>query len=120
MTYIPYGEGIYKEKYLDEKDKELIKGWELATEEIETFFDNADDETITGLKTIDNIVREIDENTKQALLEWMESTRRMHVVGLIDSLPEERKEEFLKEEEESGLLDIAIVENSSDYHKGDA
>lgn len=100
MTHIPYGEGAYKEKYLDEKDKEFIKGWKAAMEEIETYFANADDETITGLKTIDDIIREIDEDTKQALLEWMESARRTHVVSLIESLPEERLQEIYKEEGE--------------------
>ena len=72
-------------------------------EKIESFFANADDETITGLKTFDNIIREIDEDTKQALLEWMESTRRMHIVSMIDNLPEERKEEIFKEEEKNEL-----------------
>lgn len=98
MTYIPYGEGAYKEKYLDKEAKQFINGWQSAMEEIETYFDN--NEWGTDIRTLDKLMNEANEKTKEELLEWMESARKMHVVSLIESLPDERLQEIYKEEGE--------------------
>lgn len=86
MTHIPTEEP-YTDKFLSDEHKEFIKGWDLATEEIETYF--ANNEYETGIDSIDKILQEVDRQTKEDLLDWMATTRQEHIVGLIDGYTEE-------------------------------
>lgn len=86
MTYFPK-EDPYNDKFLREEHKEFFKGWDLAMEEIKTYF--ANNEYETGIDSIDKILQEVDKQTEEDLLDWMATTRQEHIVGLIDGYSEE-------------------------------
>lgn len=90
MTYFPT-EPPYTDDYLSEEHKEFIHGWDLATEEIETYFDNREDPV--GLKTIDKIIEEVADEVKQDLIDWMRRTRQEFIVGFVDGYSDEELKE---------------------------
>lgn len=90
MTHIPT-EAPYTDEYLNDQHKEFIKGWDLATEEIETFFANNEPET--GIETIDKLLAEYHEKIKQEIVDWLKTTRQEHIVGLIDTYSDEELKE---------------------------
>lgn len=90
MSYIP-NEPPYTDEFLRETDKEFMKGWDLAADEIVAYFNNRDD--ITGLDTIDKILSECAENIRDDLLGWLASARQQFIVGMVDGYTEEELKE---------------------------
>ena len=94
MTYIPNArtDDEYNEKYLMENDKDIVKGYDLATKTIDSFFDNlevydfeVDGEDIDVGRFLDNHT-EIKELFKANLMEHLESGRNELVVSMIDNM----------------------------------
>lgn len=90
MTYIP-DEEPYTDKYLREEDKEFMKGWDTAADEIVSYFNNRDD--ITGLKTLDKILSECAEDIRDELLDWIARARQQFIVGMVDGYTDEELKE---------------------------
>lgn len=102
MTYIPNvrTDEDYNDKYLAEKDKDIIKGYDLATETIDSFFDNletydfeVDGEDIDIGRFLDNHL-EIKELFKANLMEHLESGRNELVTFMIDNMSEKEYEKI--------------------------
>lgn len=89
MTYIPT-EPPYTEEFLNDQDKKLLAGWDAAVEEVDNFFGNNESET--GLETLDKAVNEYRERLKQELLEWVASSRQQYIVSCIDGYTKEELE----------------------------
>ena len=92
--YVPNArtDEVYNEKYLAEKDKDVIAGYDEATKTIDSFFDNlevydfeVDEEDIDLGRFLDNH-EEIKEALKNNLLEHLESGRNTLVVEMIDHM----------------------------------
>ena len=96
MTYIP-NDPPYTDEFLRDEDKEFIKGWDLATEEIETYFNNREDgygdTEITASPTLNKIVNEYNMAIKHELVDWMKMTRQEYIVSLIDGYTDEELKE---------------------------
>lgn len=105
MTYIPNvrKDENYNEKYLAEKDKDIVRGYDFATKTIDSFFDNleiydfeVEGEDIDIGRFFDNHP-EIKELFKANLMEHLESGRNELVVSMIDGMDEKEYERIRKE-----------------------
>ena len=98
MTYIPDArtDDTYNEKYLNEKDKEYIKGYDYAVEEVlESFFANMDiyDMSVDGedidIGRILTNHEEIAEKLKESMKDYFESERDQMITSMIDHMCDE-------------------------------
>ncbi len=83
--HIPYGEGIYKEKYLKNSDKKFVDGIWYAIQELE----NCEPQPETGLPTLDNHLGEVTEMVLKEVKNGLICTAREVVVAAIDSYSED-------------------------------
>jgi hypothetical protein len=115
MSYIPdcREDESYNEKYLNETDKEYIRGYDYAVEEVlETFFANLDcyDFRVDGEDIDLGLILEnhesIADKLKDAMKQWFESERDQMITSMIDHMDdneyEQIKEKVDKEEYELG------------------
>ena len=86
MSYIPdYREETDK---LNEVDRACVAGYRIAMQDVQSFFDNFDDEESLSIE------KEIRERIKNALTEWLEGEEIMLVCSLFDNadyLPDDIK-----------------------------
>lgn len=83
MSYIP--DYRHETDKLNEVDRAGVAGYRLAKEEVESFFDNLDDNALS-------IEKEIREKIKRELMERLEAEEQMFVCSLFDNadyLPED-------------------------------
>lgn len=125
MTYIPdcRTDETYNQKYLNENDKEFIRGLDYTVSAFEVFLDNLD--TYTNGDIFDDPYDEKKENEakifilklinsdfqkkvlKRIFNDWMEMDRNEFITSMIDHYSEEEYEEIRKkvdnEEDKHGL-----------------
>ena len=74
MSYIPdYRKETDK---LNEVDREYIRGYRQAMEDMQTFFDNRDDDY--------SVESEVVESVKEELVEWMECSEKELICAIFD------------------------------------
>lgn len=93
MTYIPdcRTDENYNERYLNEKDKEFVKGYDWAVETVLNILNNADvypdfADLLDPNKALVNVDKA--EIVKDALEQWMEGERDMLITSMIDHMDE--------------------------------
>lgn len=96
MTYIPdcRTDEVYNEGNLNDRDKEIVKGFDFCAENaVVNFFDNIDvyedeldipGEDIDIVRIIENH-EEIKDALQECLKDWMEHTRDELITSMIDS-----------------------------------
>lgn len=103
MSYIPdcREDESYNEKYLNETDKEYIKGYDYAVEEVlETFFANIDvyDLRVDGEDIDLGLILEnhesIADKLKDAMKQCFESERDQIITSMIDHMDDEEYEQI--------------------------
>lgn len=103
MSYIPdcREDENYNEKYLNETDKEYIRGYDYAVEEVlETFFSNIDvyDLRVDGEDIDLGLILENHESIlnklKEAMHEHFESSRDEMITSMIDNMDDKEYEEI--------------------------
>lgn len=102
MSYIPNcrEDKTYNEKYLNEKDKEFVRGFDFAVNDsLDSFFANIDDmdfdvedEDIDLGKILNNHEAILD-RLKENMLEWIEGERDEMITSMIDHMDENEFEE---------------------------
>ena len=95
----------YNEKYLNEKDKEYIAGYDWAVKEIATFFANLDvypevEDILADNKAV--IVEGKAEKVEEAIKDWLESSRDELITAILDEYSEEEYEK-LKAKADGGI-----------------
>lgn len=102
MTYIPdcRTDENYNEKYLNDKDKEFVAGFDWATEQMQNLYHNLDtyerDMNITGEDM--NIIRYLKnhkdtrEKFFECLADWIEMARDEMITSMIDNMDDEEYE----------------------------
>lgn len=98
MTYIPdcREDATYNEKYLNKNDKQYIKGFDFAVEDVlDSFFDNIEDydfevdgEDIDIGRILVNHEAILDK-LKEAIHEHFESERDVMITSMIDHMDDE-------------------------------
>lgn len=101
MSYIPNcrKDNDYNQKYLNEKDKEFVRGFDYAfNDALDSFFANiddmdfdVDDEDIDLGKILTNH-EAILERLKDNILEWFEGERDEMITSMIDHMDENEYE----------------------------
>lgn len=103
MSNIPdcRADETYNQKYLNEKDKEYIKGYDYAVEEVlESFFGNIEmyDLSVEGedidigriLENHESILNKL----KESMMDYFESSRDEMITSMIDNMDEKEYEEI--------------------------
>ena len=97
MTYIPdcRTDDFYNEKYLNEKDKEFLKGYDYAVEQALNLLNNADvypdfDDLLNPNKSLVNTDKK--EIVKNALDQWLEMERDELITSMIDYMDDDEYE----------------------------
>ena len=113
MTYIPdtRTDETYNQKYLNEKDREFIRGFDFAVDDVlESFFMNVGDcdldvegEDIDLAKIFTNHP-EITEKLKTTMQEWIEGERDTMITSMIDHM-EDTEYDAIKEKVDSEEAD---------------
>lgn len=85
---IPEG-APYEDKYLNDKDKWFMRGWDLAVESVMEALADIAEETETGSDTLTKIYQELIEDVKDEVDFRAVSDRQMHVVSFIDGYSDE-------------------------------
>ena len=90
MSYIPDSrtDEYYSEKYLGPNQKKFADGYDAATEDGQSFFDNLDVFDLeVDVRPSD--ISAVADALSEAFKIWMEGQRNVCVVSMIDSLSEE-------------------------------
>lgn len=96
---------FYNQKYLNDNDKEFVKGFDFAVEQVLNLVDNNADvypdfeEILNRDKAVINVDKE--KIVHEAIEQWLESERDMLITSMIDNMGEEEFES-IKEKVDSG------------------
>lgn len=85
---IPEG-APYEDKYLNDKDKWFMKGWDFAIESVMGALNDVIEETETGSDTLTKIYQELIGDVKDEVDFRTTSDRQLHVVSFIDGYSDE-------------------------------
>ena len=107
MSYIPdcRTDENYNEKYLNEKDKLFIAGYDWAVNEMSIFFDNLNvyPEVETILADDTAIITEGKaDKVKEAIEEWVEMSRDELITSMIDGMDGDEYEKIKAEVDKEG------------------
>lgn len=102
MTYIPNvrEEGVYNQDNIkDNLDKEFVRGYDYAVEQLKTFFANIDVYDGSIINRLDKNQEECDE-LQEDIEDWMESQRNELVVSIIDGQEDDADDDIAESKEE--------------------
>ena len=98
MTYFPRT-APYQKKYLSDKDREAIWGFDYALEDIESFLNNQIEES--GSETLDKIRKEFLNSLLEDYKQWHDGTRQQLIVSFVDNYSEEEFKKLKERAENS-------------------
>lgn len=97
MSYFPdcRTDEYYNEKYLNEKDKEFVNGFDWCVEQVVCAFENIDEYTLRDeIDVRPSDIVKVAEAMKPWFERWLESDRNELITSMLDDMSEEEYEQI--------------------------